>query len=158
MKQTVKNIDTMLRESNLIEGVEDQRSMTDARKAWSFINRFDKLNASIIRETHKILMINQDIDHYDKGNWRKTPVQIGYEMKIQPYSVIDYEIKALVQKMNDMTLDPLILHIEFEKIHPFIDGNGRIGRILMNWQSVRIDNSLIVFYNDNKQDYYRIFG
>ncbi|MEK6757706.1 MAG: Fic family protein, partial [Nanoarchaeota archaeon] len=48
-------------------------------------------------------------------------------------------------------------HIVFENIHPFKDGNGRLGRILMNVQRLNAELPLLVIYEKEKQDYYKWF-
>ena len=48
-------------------------------------------------------------------------------------------------------------HIGFEKIHPFIDGNGRLGRILMNWQRIQCGLDILVIWEIEKQEYYKWF-
>jgi Fic family protein len=49
-------------------------------------------------------------------------------------------------------------HLEFENIHPFNDGNGRIGRVLINWQLIRFGFSPIIIRNKEKSDYYDSFA
>ena len=49
-------------------------------------------------------------------------------------------------------------HLQFETIHPFNDGNGRIGRILINWQLLRLGFPQIIIRNKGKQKYYDTFG
>ena len=48
-------------------------------------------------------------------------------------------------------------HLEFENIHPFNDGNGRIGRVLINWQLFRLGFPPIIVRNKEKSDYYDSF-
>jgi len=48
-------------------------------------------------------------------------------------------------------------HIHFEKIHPFVDGNGRMGRILMNWQRVKVGLQPLIIWASERQAYYAWF-
>lgn len=158
---TKKNVLYMLSESNHIEDVWDRLSLTHARRAWEYIMRFDKINNQIIKETHRILMQKQDIERKYKGDWRDIPVSIGGHIKNQSKPVIDSLMRDWCNKTNtvDRNFDPVTLHIEFENIHPFVDGNGRMGRILLNWHSVkRNEGPLIVYTYENRWVYYHLFN
>lgn len=48
-------------------------------------------------------------------------------------------------------------HLEFEHTHPFIDGNGRMGRVIINYQLIRLGFPPIIIRNKEKQDYYKSF-
>ena len=50
-----------------------------------------------------------------------------------------------------------LFHLAFERIHPFCDGNGRIGRVLMNWQLLRHGFPSIIIRDKEKAEYYRAF-
>lgn len=49
------------------------------------------------------------------------------------------------------------LHIEFEHIHGFMDGNGRLGRLLMNWQRIKVGLPILIIYESEKSNYYQWF-
>ncbi len=49
-------------------------------------------------------------------------------------------------------------HLEFETVHPFNDGNGRIGRVLINWQLISLGFPPIIIRNKEKSDYYDSFA
>ena len=72
------------------------------------------------------------------GRYRKVQVFIGRSIPPVPAEV-PKKMASLLRwySKNKKTLHPLVLasyfHTEFEKIHPFIDGNGRVGRLLMNF-------------------------
>ena len=49
-------------------------------------------------------------------------------------------------------------HIAYERIHPFIDGNGRTGRMFMNWQRLKAGLPILVIKEKEKQEYYKWFN
>lgn len=158
MKASKTNVLLMLRESNAIEAEYDPKELIQARRAWDYINLFDTINNMIVKETHRILMKHQSIEYRHKGDWRDIPVTIGGEVKAQPKIVIDSLMRDLTTDINnDMFGDPIVYHKRFENIHPFVDGNGRMGRIIMNWQAVKSGRDLIVFTEAKKEDYYKLF-
>ena len=80
----------------------------------------------------------------DRGRWRRVPVSIAGALThpVQPYQV-EPMMGALLADMNTV-YDKLhiiekvaLFHLRFESIHPFIDGNGRTGRLLMNMQLIK---------------------
>lgn len=164
MNPTVKNIQHMLRESNAIEDVRDKASLTYAHRAWKYLMQYDTLNTQIIKHAHSILMTNQDIAGKYKGAWRDVPVTIGGQTKSQSKIVIDSLMRDFCSHVNEIKKtdsknhDAIHCHLDFENIHPFIDGNGRMGRILLNWQLVKMGMPLLVYTEADKKTYYRLFS
>lgn len=147
-----------LRESNNIEDEWDDDSLAQAIFAWDFIIGEDKLNVSNILKTHKILMNHHNIRPDERGYFRQRPVFIGgHEAK--PH----YAIRALIEHWLEIANQPRNEeeikqdHIDYEAIHPFIDGNGRTGRIFMNWQRIKNGLPVLVIKEKEKFDYYKWF-
>lgn len=89
----------------------------------------------VILAAHKILMQEGDGDKADPGHYRKQPVRVG-NLVPPPPNYIPELMSHLEQFINtDESLPDLIkaglAHVQFETIHPFLDGNGRIGRLLI---------------------------
>lgn len=95
------------------------------------------LEERIIKEIHSLVLMDQP---EDKGIYRRIPVRImgAAHEPPQPY-IIPKKMEQLIEDCNKKrgTMHPLEriawFHLVFEGIHPFIDGNGRTGRLIMNF-------------------------
>lgn len=154
----------MLRESNAIEGVFDSKSLEQALHAWHYVIQFNRLTPAVIQRTHKILSMHwKDLKTIEKGFFRTVPVYIGGHAAV-PAKEVKPRINAWCNKVNrhrskiDDVLDSIALHVEYEGIHPFIDGNGRTGRIFLNWTRLKkTHESILTFYASERYEYYKLF-
>ncbi|MGB5231321.1 MAG: Fic/DOC family N-terminal domain-containing protein [Desulfoprunum sp.] len=97
------------------------------------------LSIRLIREMHKELLTGVRGANRNPGNFRINQVHIGSDRRfVPPPAGIAVEcLQQLEIQMNsDVTIDPLLysfmVHYQFETIHPFSDGNGRVGRLLLS--------------------------
>lgn len=121
-----------------------------------------KLSVKLILNLHKTLL--SDIDDNIAGRFRsgKEWVRVGNHLGANPQFVA-----ALVQELVDQYnqkkipyfLDAIAhFHAEFETIHPFVDGNGRMGRVLINLQLMTMGLPPIIIQNKSKlTEYYPLF-
>jgi Fic family protein len=93
------------------------------------------ISSRLIRECHKQLLSGTTGEGKMPGQYRKVPVSVG-NLVPPPAHYIEnliHDLEAFVHE--DSSLLPLIkvglAHVQFETIHPFLDGNGRIGRLLI---------------------------
>ncbi|MFA6065651.1 MAG: Fic family protein [Candidatus Babeliaceae bacterium] len=103
--------------------------------ALEMINQGLPVSSRIILNTHYVLMNLGEGDKANPGNYRKQAVKVG-NLVPPPTQYIPQLLSDLEYYINtDETLPPLIkaglAHVQFETIHPFLDGNGRIGRLLI---------------------------
>lgn len=155
----MKNLKLFLEESNAIEGVFDYDSLKQAEYAWEYLISEKKLSHGVLLKTHKILMLHQPLMPDEKGYFRQSPVYIGGKEALH-HSQIRIALEGWLKLMNDelTTRDWQMLHVMYEGIHPFVDGNGRTGRMFMNWQRVKAGLPILVIKEAEKQDYYRWFA
>lgn len=125
-------------------------------------NQQDELNIELILHLHGMLL--SDIRNDWAGRFRRNNewVRVGDHMGANP-DFVSGLMSGLVQKYqadDEMYfLDKIAwFHAEFETIHPFPDGNGRIGRVLINQQLMALGYPPIIIPNKGKQtDYYPAF-
>lgn len=164
-----------LSESNAIEGVHGEECLDAAIDAWDFMRGASGMSEYNVLETHRRLM--EPVRAWDRharsirldftGKFRDDYVFIGGRRSMNAIKIRS-EIEKWSEKMNDpkwltMTtqqkeLMSRKLHVEYEKIHPFFDGNGRTGRIFMNWHRVRNGLPLLIIHTgDEQMEYYGWF-
>jgi len=92
----------------------------------------------------------------NKIGFRQTPVTFANGKHGLDHSVIKRAMENLLDAKDE--LSPEEFYIEFEEIHPFEDGNGRTGRILMNLQRIKLGLSLLIIHEGKEQmEYYKWF-
>lgn len=153
-----------LQESNAIEGVYDDDSLQQAIYAWEYLKTKKKIDTHAILKAHKILMLHQRLAPNEKGYWRTIPVYIGGR-KCDVKNADGWPLETVmsqwcfnINRDNWTGIGPVGMHIQFERIHPFVDGNGRVGRMLMNWQMLKMKRPILIIKEAEKQTYYRWFS
>lgn len=116
------------------------------------------LTEFVIKNIHSLVLMNK---LEDKGVYRRVPVKIigAFTEPVQPY-MIEPKITELLAENEKRKATMNIIervarfHLEFESIHPFIDGNGRTGRLLMNFELMQNGYPPInVKFSDRKRYY-----
>jgi hypothetical protein len=93
------------------------------------------------------------------GHYRDIPIFVGGRQGL-PYWIIKDSIRYWANQANLPMVAEQIQehHVTYERIHPFVDGNGRTGRIFLNWQRLRNNLPILVIEERTKYvDYYKWF-
>ena len=152
---TLEHEKEFLRESNAIEGVFDDVSLEQAVVAWEYLKEQKILTPDVVLKTHKILMLHQPLHPAEKGYFRKVTVTVGGRPVMHWKEIplkIDWWCKAVMSEN-----DTLELHVVYETIHPFVDGNGRTGRMFMNWHRLKAGLPLLIIKAEERKAYYEWF-
>lgn len=165
----IEDVMEFLRESNAIEGVRDQDSLDQAKHAWEFLMKQEELTIGNILKTHKIIGLNQCLKPNEKGYFRTVPVWVGGREGIRFDKIrkaMDQWVLNAMDVVNNGKKEPKEFlielinaqHVVFEKIHPFVDINGRTGRLLLNWTRFQLGLPILIIHAGKEQmEYYRWF-
>lgn len=150
----------------IIKGKKKPRTAIDIEilnsfKAFDFAINNMKLSLKDIKQLHWLLLKNL---HVEAGQFKRTNNIVGSgfdEASITSnWKDVEQDLKKLIEWFNSRVkekyyLPKLILefHYKYEKIHPFIDGNGRTGRLIMNAMLIRAGYFPVIFFSENHRSY-----
>ena len=132
----------------------------------SSVENNEKLSVPIIKDIHEKLT---DRLQHDKGQFKTeenhikgtefstaSPEQVT-ELMDQLIGNLDYRLENS-DSDEDLLIAILETHIQFEKIHPFSDGNGRTGRMIMNYSLLEHNLPPLIIKKDERNEYMQILG
>lgn len=119
------------------------------------------LSEKLIKELHATLKTGTSdsrLDWFNVGDYKKLPNEVGGTSTTLPEDVAD-SMRKLLSEYNSTkakTFDDIVaFHVAFEKIHPFQDGNGRVGRLILFKECLRHNIVPFIIEDDLKLFYYR---
>ncbi|WP_251197688.1 Fic family protein [Anaerotardibacter muris] len=119
------------------------------------------LSQAMIKDLHRILKTattDATKDWFAVGDYKLHPNEVGGRMTVEPEAVEPAiaNILASYNKIAHPTLHDIIeFHVQFERIHPFQDGNGRVGRLIMFKECLANDVVPFIISDEMKRYYYR---
>lgn len=125
------------------------------------VNAKSNLTEKFIKELHLVLKTGTSDSRKDwfvVGDYKKLPNEVGGAETVLPEEVADRMKELLVKynaKANKTLEDVLEFHVAFEKIHPFQDGNGRVGRLIMFKECLKHNIVPFIIEDNLKLFYYR---
>lgn len=145
--------------SNWIEREYSDEAMEDAIRSWKFAKGLTvDINIDLIKKIHRRVM--RRLNPRIAGKIRNIEVVVGdgtnYNECLKP-ELIEKELDKLLKSIPLSAKSIKNWHIKFERIHPFEDGNGRVGRIIMNAQRLKIGIPILVIRYEDRFDYYKWF-
>lgn len=150
MENEVLNVDDVIETANHFRGVD---LIIENAKA--------VLTEKFIKELHFILKngtSDSRKDWFAVGDYKRLPNEVGGMSTALPEEVAD-KMKALLTVYNakkQKTFEDILdFHVKFERIHPFQDGNGRVGRLILFKECLKYNIVPFIIEDDLKMFYYR---
>jgi len=148
--------DAALSNKSLTEQLEARNHQTALNYLFSCVAEKRKINEEMILKLHGILMNGV---RSDAGRYRRHAVRIiGANLPTANYIRVPNLMLKVIADANKMSKDIIGLaarvHSQFEQIHPFSDGNGRVGRLLINAMLLKRNFAPAIIHQGQKQLYY----
>ena len=162
---TLKETDLVLRGLTIDKKpLKDHFDIIGHKEAFDFVSQLVKdkepLSEWVIKQIH-FLALGRDIQH--RGVYRSVPVYIsGAKTQTTEPVLIPEKIQELLEwyrsdEEDDFLTKIALFHLLFESIHPFIDGNGRTGRLLVNLELMKLGYPPIDIKYTDRKSYYNAF-
>ena len=147
--------------------LKDHLEATNHKEALDFLydmvdhHKRHTISEHFIKSIHQLVI--QNIEKEWAGKYRNAPVRITGTKHTPPNAAdIPHLMHNLVRwvKVNEKKLHPVelatLLHHKFVHIHPFFDGNGRAGRLIMNLIILKASYPLAIILKNDRKKYYRV--
>ena len=161
---TLRETDMVLRGLTIAQKpLKDHMEAVGHKDAFDFVRDLVKdqvpLSESIIKQIHYLVLADKKDD---RGVYRKIPVRImdAKHEPVQPYLIqpeMEQLLEAYISSTEHIIPRLACFHIEFEGIHPFVDGNGRTGRLLVNLELMKAGYPPIDIKFTDRIAYYNAF-
>lgn len=141
---------------SLIEQLEVKNHQTALEFLFNNLRQKNQINENLILKLHSILMngIKSDAGYYRNHAVRILGSYIPTANYLKIPELIKNLEKEFINKDKDIISQSTIIHSKFEQIHPFSDGNGRIGRLILIAMLLTENIAPAIIYQEKKQFYY----
>ena len=145
--------------------LKDHLEVVGYKEAFEYVEQLAKEQKPLtdyeIRAIHSLVLADRK---EDRGQWRRVPVRIvgAAITPVQPFQIepmvgtLLADMDTIYRKLH-VVEQAALFHLRFESIHPFIDGNGRTGRLLMNLQLIKAGYPPINVKFADRRRYYEAF-
>jgi Fic family protein len=143
-------------QSNRIEGISDDREIEQSLTAWRWLMAQPDLTHDVVREVQRVVVANQvELKPAERGAYRDVSqvnvVVGGY--RPPHWQDVPALMDAWLAGLGSRT--PWLNHVEFEGVHPFVDGNGRTGRMLLWREQILGGFEPMLILGDHRLAYFR---
>jgi len=147
---------TALPNKSLIEHLEAKNHQTALNYLFEHIARKEKIDEVLVLKLHGILMngVRSDAGVYRSHAVRITGVNLPTANYMSITKLMPEVFARIAEKSKDIIALSAIVHSRFEQIHPFSDGNGRVGRLLMNAMLLNANFAPAIIRQEQKRFYY----
>jgi len=141
---------------SLTEHLEAKNHQTALNYLFDHISKKEKIDESLILKLHSILMngVRSDAGVYRNHGVRITGVNLPTANYLSVPKLMTVVMVNVAEKNEDVIASTAGVHSKFEQIHPFGDGNGRVGRLLMNAMLMNANFAPAIIRQEQKKLYY----